>query len=40
MEPVSADIMAEIDLKAQEEYGISQEFLMENAGKSVFEERL
>ncbi len=35
MKGVSAQQMAEIDSRAQEEYGISQFFLMENAGRSV-----
>ncbi len=34
---VTAEIMAEIDKRAQEEYGIPQEVLMENAGRSVAE---
>ena len=34
---VTADEMSEIDKRAQEEYGISAEDLMENAGKSVSE---
>ena len=33
--PVSAEKMAEIDLRAQTEYGISQEALMEKAGMAV-----
>jgi hydroxyethylthiazole kinase-like uncharacterized protein yjeF len=33
--PVSAEKMAEIDLMAQTEYGISQEVLMEKAGMAV-----
>ena len=32
---VTSEIMSEIDRRAQEEFGIAQEFLMENAGKSV-----
>ncbi|MFA6636105.1 MAG: NAD(P)H-hydrate epimerase [Candidatus Omnitrophota bacterium] len=35
MVPVSAEKMAEIDLRAQTEYGISQEALMEKAGMAV-----
>ncbi|MDP8299065.1 MAG: NAD(P)H-hydrate epimerase [Candidatus Tantalella remota] len=35
MKPVTADIMSEIDRRAQEEYGIPQATLMENAGRSV-----
>jgi hydroxyethylthiazole kinase-like uncharacterized protein yjeF len=35
--PVTAEEMAEIDRVAQEEYGISQSTLMENAGRSVAE---
>ncbi|MFH1411151.1 MAG: NAD(P)H-hydrate epimerase [Candidatus Omnitrophota bacterium] len=35
MRPVSALIMAEIDKKAQEEFGIPQSTLMENAGESI-----
>ena len=35
MKPVTAKEMAEIDRIAQEEYGISQSILMENAGRSV-----
>jgi NAD(P)H-hydrate epimerase len=34
---VTSQQMAEIDRRAQEEYGISQDVLMENAGLSVFE---
>ncbi len=34
---VTADIMAEIDERAQDEYGVSQELLMEHAGRSVAE---
>lgn len=37
---VSAQQMAEIDMKAQQEYGITQAELMENAGRSVAEEVL
>ncbi|MFH1837439.1 MAG: NAD(P)H-hydrate epimerase [Candidatus Omnitrophota bacterium] len=37
MRPVSAAEMAEIDKIAQEEYGISQFLLMENAGRAVAE---
>jgi hydroxyethylthiazole kinase-like uncharacterized protein yjeF len=37
MKPVTAEQMAEIDRKAQEEYGIPQQVLMENAGRSVAE---
>lgn len=35
---VTAEQMSEIDRRAQQEYGISQSFLMENAGKAVAEE--
>lgn len=35
MKPISADIMSEIDRKAQEDYGIGQIVLMENAGRSA-----
>ena len=35
MKPVTAKVMAQIDCIAQEEYGISQSTLMENAGCSV-----
>ena len=35
MTHVTSEIMAEIDKRAQEEYGISQDFLMESAGESV-----
>lgn len=38
MKTVTALQMAEIDRRAQEEYGVSQDELMESAGKSVFEE--
>ncbi len=34
---IAAEIMAEIDKRAQDEYGISQNTLMENAGRSAFE---
>ena len=37
MEAVTAEIMAEIDKRAQEEFGIPQDLLMENAGKAVAE---
>ncbi len=37
---VTAEQMAEIDKRAQAEYGISQALLMENAGKAVFDEIL
>jgi hydroxyethylthiazole kinase-like uncharacterized protein yjeF len=37
MSGVTAQQMAEIDRRAQEEYGISQSELMENAGRSVAE---
>ena len=37
MRGVTAEIMAEIDNKAQAEYGIAQTVLMENAGRSVFD---
>jgi NAD(P)H-hydrate epimerase len=37
MHAVTAEQMAEIDRRAQEEYGISQQVLMENAGRSVAE---
>ena len=37
MKPVSAGIMSEIDRRAQEEFGIEQAFLMENAGRAVAE---
>lgn len=37
MKPVSAKIMSEIDRKAQEDYGIPEIVLMENAGRSVSE---
>jgi NAD(P)H-hydrate epimerase len=35
MKPISAEIMSEIDKKAQEDYGIAQIVLMENAGRSA-----
>ena len=35
MTHVTSEIMAEIDRRAQEEYGISQDFLMESAGLAV-----
>lgn len=38
MKPVTSEIMAEIDRRAQEEYGISQSVLMDNAGRAVAEE--
>ncbi len=38
MRGVSAEIMAEIDRRAQTEYSISQAMLMENAGRAVVEE--
>jgi len=37
MKPITSKIMAEIDRKAQEDYGISQLVLMENAGRTVAE---
>ncbi|MBD3425961.1 MAG: NAD(P)H-hydrate epimerase [Candidatus Omnitrophica bacterium] len=37
---VTSREMSEIDRKAREEYGITQSFLMENAGRSVAEEVL
>jgi len=37
MRPVSAEEMFDIDRKAQEEYGIPQSRLMENAGRAVAE---
>ena len=37
MKAVTDEQMAEIDRRAQEEYGVSQEVLMENAGRSVAE---
>ncbi|MFH1665579.1 MAG: NAD(P)H-hydrate epimerase [Candidatus Omnitrophota bacterium] len=37
MKPVTAAIMAEIDRRAQEDYGIAPEVLMENAGRSAAE---
>jgi hydroxyethylthiazole kinase-like uncharacterized protein yjeF len=37
MKPISAEAMAEIDRKAQEDYGIAQIVLMENAGRSAAE---
>ena len=38
MKPISAEIMAEIDRRAQEEFSIPQIVLMENAGRSVSED--
>lgn len=37
MKPITAEIMAEIDRRAQQEYGIPQSVLMESAGRSVAE---
>ncbi len=37
MRAVTSEIMAEIDKRAQEEYGIPADLLMENAGKKVVE---
>ncbi|MFH1552093.1 MAG: NAD(P)H-hydrate epimerase [Candidatus Omnitrophota bacterium] len=37
MKGITAEIMARIDLQAQEDYGISQAVLMENAGRSAAE---
>ncbi|MEA3489323.1 MAG: NAD(P)H-hydrate epimerase [Candidatus Omnitrophota bacterium] len=37
MKPISAEIMSEIDRKAQDDFGIAQVVLMENAGRSAAE---